>query len=100
MAVDKPGRLLLRAVRNEPLAKKTTLVPDGSVPTDLTVWNLGLDEYAMPAKLHMAEVPGMVVGGLPGKGKSLSISAIFSLRAITSFARVSTICAMAFSPAT
>ncbi|MGC0312366.1 AAA family ATPase [Kitasatospora acidiphila] len=78
VAVDKPGRLLLRAVRNEPLAQKTTLVPDGSMPTDLTVWNLGLDEYAMPAKLHMAEVPGMVVGGLPGKGKSALINGLIS----------------------
>lgn len=75
---EKPGRLLLRAVRTEPLAKKTAMVPDGSAPADLSVWNLGQDEYAMPAKLHMADVPGMVVGGLPGKGKSALINGLIS----------------------
>ncbi|MFD0564474.1 hypothetical protein ACFQ2M_22540 [Kitasatospora saccharophila] len=75
---DKRGRLLVRAVRIEPLARKTTWVPDGKVPTDLSRWHLGLDEYARPAVLHVADVPGMVVGGLPGKGKSALINALIS----------------------
>ncbi|PYC64747.1 hypothetical protein C7C46_32885 [Streptomyces tateyamensis] len=78
VAVDKPGRLLLRALRNEPLARKITAVPDGSVPADLAVWNLGLNEYAVPAVLNMADVPGMVVGGLPGKGKSALVNGLIS----------------------
>ncbi|AUG78658.1 hypothetical protein CFP65_3881 [Kitasatospora sp. MMS16-BH015] len=78
VAVDRPGRLLLRAVRTEPLAHKTAVVPDGSAPADLSVWDLGLDEYAMPAVLHMADVPGMLVGGLPGKGKSALVNGLIS----------------------
>ncbi|QKW21111.1 cell division protein FtsK [Kitasatospora sp. NA04385] len=78
VAVDRPGYLVLRAVRTEPLAATSTAVPDGSVPADLSVWDLGRDEYAVPAVLRIAEVPGMLVGGLPGKGKSSLMNGLLS----------------------
>ncbi|MFJ2575213.1 AAA family ATPase [Kitasatospora aureofaciens] len=74
----KPGRLQLRAVRSEPLFEPYAYVPDGKPPADLTVWDLGIDEYAVATALRIADVPGMAVAGLPGYGKTSLINALIS----------------------
>ncbi len=65
-----PGRLRLRALRWDPLRSPTqrslSLVP----PAELGWWELGRDEWAQPVRVRLAEVPGIVVGGLPGSGKT------------------------------
>ncbi|HZU16802.1 MAG TPA: FtsK/SpoIIIE domain-containing protein [Candidatus Dormibacteraeota bacterium] len=65
-----PGRLRLRALRWDPLLTPTrrslTLVP----PAELGWWELGRDEWGQPVRLRLAEVPGVVVAGLPGSGKT------------------------------
>ncbi len=75
---DGPGRLLLRAVRDEPLLEPLAFIPDGLPPKDLAVWDLGIDEYATAVVLRMANVPGMCVAGLPGYGKTSLISSLIS----------------------
>ncbi|WP_084724679.1 FtsK/SpoIIIE domain-containing protein [Streptacidiphilus melanogenes] len=76
--VDKPGQLLLRAVRNEPLHTPIHYTPTGKPTKDLGVWDLGVDEYAQAVALRMANVPGAAVAGLPGYGKSSLINALIA----------------------
>jgi S-DNA-T family DNA segregation ATPase FtsK/SpoIIIE len=72
----QPGRILVRAVRLDPLTVPTTWVPSGAVPTadDLRSWQLGRDEYAEQVALRLANVPGLCVAGLPGSGKTSIIN--------------------------
>lgn len=74
---DGPGRVRMRAVRTDPLMVSTTFRPDGSDPVDLTVWDIGVDEYAERVALQMANVPGVTVAGLPGYGKTSLIARLF-----------------------
>ncbi|GAA3042475.1 hypothetical protein GCM10020229_79290 [Kitasatospora albolonga] len=74
----KPGRLMIRAVRDEPLLIPSTFTPDGKPPADLSVWDLGLDEYALATVLRMSNVPGVCVAGLPGFGKTSLINGLIS----------------------
>ncbi|NIY65386.1 cell division protein FtsK [Streptomyces malaysiensis] len=67
---DKPGELVIRGVRVDPLIVPTEHTPTGTVPEDLTLWDLGLDEYALPVSVSLANVPGVTVAGLPGFGKT------------------------------
>ncbi|GAA1063536.1 MULTISPECIES: FtsK/SpoIIIE domain-containing protein [Streptomyces violaceusniger group] len=67
---DKPGQLVIRGVRVDPLIVPTEHIPTGSVPEDLAVWDLGVDEYALPVSVSLANVPGVTVAGLPGFGKT------------------------------
>ncbi|MGW2862536.1 FtsK/SpoIIIE domain-containing protein [Streptomyces sp. NPDC001205] len=67
---DKPGQVTIRAVREDPLATATTHVPTGEPPKDVTRWELGLDEYAIPAIVCLNNVPGITLGGGTGKGKT------------------------------
>ncbi|MFE5163938.1 cell division protein FtsK [Streptomyces sp. NPDC056697] len=67
---DKPGTLVIRGVRVDPLIVPTEHTPTGVVPEDLAVWDLGLDEYALPVSVSLANVPGVTVAGLPGFGKT------------------------------
>ncbi|MCQ8829827.1 FtsK/SpoIIIE domain-containing protein [Streptomyces malaysiensis] len=67
---DKPGTLVIRGVRVDPLIVPTEHIPTGAVPEDLAVWDLGLDEYALPVSVSLANVPGVTVAGLPGFGKT------------------------------
>jgi DNA segregation ATPase FtsK/SpoIIIE, S-DNA-T family len=64
----KPGRLLLHAVRRDPLAETfpATLLPafDGRHVT------LGRDEWGTVRRLSLANHAGSVWSGLPGRGKS------------------------------
>lgn len=75
---DKPGQLLIRAVRNEPLHTPILFTPTGKRPESLREWDLGVDEYAQMLALRMANVPGMAVAGLPGYGKSSLINALIA----------------------
>ncbi|MGW4806647.1 FtsK/SpoIIIE domain-containing protein [Kitasatospora sp. NPDC004272] len=75
---DKPGRLMIRAVRDEPLLIPYTFTPNGKPPADLSVWDLGLDEYALATVLRMDNVPGVCVAGLPGYGKTSLINKLIA----------------------
>ncbi|WP_336605831.1 FtsK/SpoIIIE domain-containing protein [Streptomyces sp. BA2] len=70
----KPGYVIIRGVREDPLAITTTHVPTGAPPKDVTCWNLGTDEYGVPASATIKEVPGVTVAGLPGYGKTSLIN--------------------------
>ncbi|MBO8187919.1 FtsK/SpoIIIE domain-containing protein [Streptomyces spirodelae] len=67
---DKPGQLIVRGVRVDPLIVPTEHVPTGEVPEELARWHLGLDEYAQPVSVDLSDVPGVTVAGLPGFGKT------------------------------
>ncbi|MFI7341802.1 FtsK/SpoIIIE domain-containing protein [Streptomyces sp. NPDC050085] len=71
---EHPGQVILRAVRQDPLATKTTHTPSGKPPADITRWELGWDEYATPIAIDLANVPGVTVAGLPGYGKTSFIN--------------------------
>ncbi|MFE3927857.1 cell division protein FtsK [Streptomyces sp. YIM B13508] len=71
---DKPGHVLIRGVRVDPLITKTTHTPSGKVPEKLATWHLGVDEYAQAVSVDLAEVPGVTVAGLPGFGKTSLIN--------------------------
>ncbi|RKE19990.1 FtsK/SpoIIIE domain-containing protein [Streptomyces sp. TLI_171] len=75
---DRPGTLRIRAVRDEPLLIPYTCTPEGKPPADLSVWDLGLDEYALATVLRMDNVPGVCVAGLPGYGKTSLISKLIA----------------------
>ncbi|WP_435173754.1 FtsK/SpoIIIE domain-containing protein [Actinacidiphila sp. bgisy145] len=72
-----PGKVRMRAVRTDPITVPTTFRPDGKQPPDVSVWDLGVDEYAEPVALRMANIPGMTVAGLPGYGKTSLIARLF-----------------------
>ncbi|MFI1096310.1 cell division protein FtsK [Streptomyces sp. NPDC020917] len=78
---DGPGKVRMRAVRTDPLTFPTSFRSSGREPEDLTVWDLGVDEYAELVALQMANVPGMTVAGLPGYGKSSLIARLFVMLA-------------------
>jgi DNA segregation ATPase FtsK/SpoIIIE, S-DNA-T family len=64
----KPGRLLLRAVRRDPL-----LVPVS--PAVLPAFDgrhltLGMDEWGQVRRVSLANISGSVIGGSPGAGKT------------------------------
>ncbi|MBO8195590.1 cell division protein FtsK [Streptomyces oryzae] len=69
-----PGTLLLRAVRRDPLISPTFHTPSGQAPDEVSVWGLGLDEYAEAVSIPLANVPGVAVAGLPGFGKTSLIN--------------------------
>ncbi|MFD5702151.1 FtsK/SpoIIIE domain-containing protein [Streptomyces lasiicapitis] len=71
---DKPGAVVIRAVREDPLAVKTTHIPTGLPPEHIAQWDLGLDECARPAVIDLANVPGITLAGLPGYGKTSSVN--------------------------
>ena len=66
------GRLRIRAVHTDPLTVHTTWVPTCEEPDekDWTEWRVGVDEWATPAGIRLDSVPGMVISGLPGYGKT------------------------------
>lgn len=71
---DKPGHLVIRGVRVDPLIVPTEHIPTGEVPEELAVWGLGVDEYAQPIDVSLSDVPGVTVAGLPGFGKTSLIN--------------------------
>ncbi|MBE8471605.1 FtsK/SpoIIIE domain-containing protein [Streptomyces justiciae] len=71
---DKPGQVMLRGVRVDPLITPTVHVPTGRQPEEYAKWDLGVDEYGMPVFVPLKEVPGVAVGGLPGFGKTSCVN--------------------------
>ncbi|WP_435227875.1 FtsK/SpoIIIE domain-containing protein [Streptomyces sp. Tue6028] len=75
---DKPGHVVIRGVRLDPLKFPTEHRPTGTVPEKVARLDLGVDEYASPVSVDLRHVPGMTVGGLPGKGKTSLINKLLS----------------------
>ncbi|MFI5759276.1 ATP-binding protein [Streptomyces sp. NPDC051569] len=71
---DGPGRVVIRGVRLDPLVTQTEHRPTGRPPADLSRWELGVDEYAAPVCVSLANVPGVTVAGVPGAGKTSLIN--------------------------
>ncbi|MFE7277979.1 FtsK/SpoIIIE domain-containing protein [Streptomyces sp. NPDC057623] len=71
---DKPGQVVIRGVRLDPLKFKTEHHPTGEEPDRIARWDLGLDEYAQPVSVDLTQVPGVTVAGLPGFGKTSLIN--------------------------
>jgi S-DNA-T family DNA segregation ATPase FtsK/SpoIIIE len=75
---DKPGQLVIRGVRLDPLKFPTEHHPTGEVPDETARWDLGLDEYAQPVSVNLTQVPGVTVAGLPGFGKTSLVNRLLS----------------------
>lgn len=75
----RPGRLTVRGLVTDPLA-----VPFGPEGVPAGVYDhpdpgrpyLGLDEWGQHRYLRLANISGMVVGGLPGRGKTSFMSSL------------------------
>ncbi|MEU3133331.1 cell division protein FtsK [Streptomyces sp. NPDC006854] len=75
---DKPGQVVIRGVRLDPLKLPTEHRPTGDVADETARWDLGLDEYAQPVSVDLTQVPGVTVAGLPGFGKTSLINRLLS----------------------
>ncbi|MFF2651646.1 cell division protein FtsK [Streptomyces sp. NPDC058045] len=75
---DEPGSVVIRGVRLDPLKFPTEHRPTGKAPKQVAQLDLGVDEYAQPVSLDLRHVPGMTVGGLPGKGKTSLLNRLLS----------------------
>ncbi|MFD4143791.1 FtsK/SpoIIIE domain-containing protein [Streptomyces sp. NPDC058572] len=75
---DKPGQVVIRGVRLDPLKFKTEHSPTGLESDKVAWWDLGLDEYAQPVSVDLTQVPGVTVAGLPGFGKTSLINRLIS----------------------
>ncbi|MGW1609241.1 FtsK/SpoIIIE domain-containing protein [Streptomyces sp. NPDC002285] len=75
---DKPGHVVIRGVRLDPLKFTTEHRPTGQMPDKVARWDLGVDEYAQPVSINLAQVPGVTVAGLPGYGKTSLINRLLS----------------------
>ncbi|MFH8223143.1 hypothetical protein ACH4C2_27885 [Streptomyces sp. NPDC018057] len=71
---DGPGKVVIRGVRSDPLTTPTEHRPTGRPPTDLTRWELGVDEYAAQVCVSLANVPGVTMAGVPGAGKTSGVN--------------------------
>ena len=81
VAQVKPGRLRVRAVRLDPLGFPTSYAPDPVTliaPATLDRLPVGLDEYAEPVQLRLANVSGICICGLPGYGKTSFINNVIT----------------------
>ena len=67
----KPGRLLIRGLRTDPLLEPLALehAPVGGEHQPWRIW-LGRDEHGADRWLDLRNVSGIAVGGQPGSGKS------------------------------
>src|SRR5215467_995427 len=65
----KPGRLVVRAMRRDPLAE--VLSSDVLPPFDGRRLLLGRDEFGTLRFARLDTISGSVIGGLPGRGKTL-----------------------------
>ncbi|WP_367125454.1 cell division protein FtsK [Streptomyces phytohabitans] len=73
---DGPGRVVIRAVRSDPLTVPATFKPSGKPPASVESWPLGVDEYAAEVAIRLANIPGVSVAGLPGYGKTMMINGL------------------------
>ena len=73
----KPGRLLVRAMRRDPLAEPlpSTVLPEFDGRRLL----LGRDEFGQLRFARLDTISGSVIGGLPGRGKSV-LAAAFAVQ--------------------
>ncbi|MGH3505433.1 MAG: FtsK/SpoIIIE domain-containing protein [Nocardioidaceae bacterium] len=78
---DRPGRLLIRAIRRDPLTVALSHTPTGEEPTSLGAVPIGLDEYARPVPIRLAAVPGIAVSGVSGFGKTSLINGLITILA-------------------
>src|SRR5258708_10141256 len=70
----EPGRLLVRAMRRDPLAEPLS---SGVLPVfDGRRLVLGRDEWGQLRSVSLANLSGSVVGGNPGRGKTIFASAM------------------------
>jgi DNA segregation ATPase FtsK/SpoIIIE, S-DNA-T family len=69
----KPGRLIVRGLRRDPLLE---VLSSEAIPSGLPVRRLylGRDEHGTDRFADLANVPGICVGGMPGAGKSTEIT--------------------------
>jgi S-DNA-T family DNA segregation ATPase FtsK/SpoIIIE len=73
----KPGRLVVRAMRRDPLAEP---LPSGVLPSfDGRRLLLGRDEFGSLRFARLDTISGSVIGGLPGRGKSV-LAASFAVQ--------------------
>lgn len=63
----KPGRLMVRAIRRDPLADELAAVPELTDPTRVYV---GRDQWGADRWLSLDGIAGITVCGLPGYGKT------------------------------
>lgn len=75
---ERPGRLVVRAVRRDPLTEPFVYVPSGEPPAELERWDVGRDEYAQPTALRLSNVPGISIAGLPGYGKTSLVGGLIA----------------------
>ncbi|WP_307070999.1 FtsK/SpoIIIE domain-containing protein [Streptomyces sp. B3I8] len=71
---DGPGRVVIRGVRSDPLTTPTEHRPTGRPLEEVARWELGVDEYAAPVCVSLANVPGVTVAGTPGAGKTSAVN--------------------------
>ena len=74
VAQPAPGRLLVRSMRADPLLRHLTL--EDAPPADACphrIW-LGRDEHGADRFIDLRNVSGVVVGGVPGGGKSQAVT--------------------------
>jgi S-DNA-T family DNA segregation ATPase FtsK/SpoIIIE len=77
----KPGRVIVRGIRRDPLALKFGAegAPAGQYEhADPASPYLGLSEWADQRFLSLAGQTGIVVGGLPGRGKSSLVGSLLA----------------------
>ncbi|MET9112855.1 cell division protein FtsK [Streptomyces longwoodensis] len=75
---DRPGQVVIRGVRLDPLKFPSEHRPTGDVPDETARWDLGVDEYAQPVSVNLTQVPGVTVAGLPGFGKTSLVNRLLS----------------------
>jgi S-DNA-T family DNA segregation ATPase FtsK/SpoIIIE len=69
-----PGLIRLRGLYYDPLRAPARVDLSGAAPTSLEAWWLGWAEDARPVQVRLAEVSGIVVGGLAGFGKTMLVA--------------------------
>jgi DNA segregation ATPase FtsK/SpoIIIE, S-DNA-T family len=70
----RPGRLLLHAVRRDPLLEVVS--PDVLPPFDGRHITLGRDEWGASRSVDLANLSGSVIAGNPGRGKTESATSL------------------------
>lgn len=76
----KPGRVTVRAVREDPLTTAVDYRHNAFAPASLDQVRIGVDEYARDVALRLKQASGLLACGVPGSGKtSLFLTLLCSL---------------------